>query len=109
MGEVVRQRSELSEDEPCGVAPIHALVITDNTGLVPHIRFSLPGNRLLVVRLEYEGITIRCSHCLSYSHFVESCIITISNRKQLGQPATITKHLIAQRTLIDIYSRCADG
>lgn len=53
-------------------APIHALVITSNTRLIPYdIQFVFPIKRFLYIKLEYEGLTIHCSRCFSYEHFLE--------------------------------------
>lgn len=88
VGEVVRRQFDASEEDRCGISPIHALVITDNQGLVPHIRFSLPGNRVLIILLEYESVTIRCARCLSYNHFLENCnvLFPIEGRSHSHQP-----------------------
>lgn len=52
-------------------SPIHALVITPNSRLVPHIRLILPRDRLLIIRLDYEGLIIHYSGCLSHAHLIE--------------------------------------
>lgn len=97
VGDVVHSRFEGENEESGVVAPIHALVVIEDFGLVPHIQFSLLGGRLLIILVEYKGLHICCSHYGSYTHFLESCFVLFPTKGNSSNSQSSNPHSSHER------------